>query len=331
MQEEQQLAEAEVQEAPVQAVETEGGAQPQDQQQDSPEDISEATSMGWVAKEKFRGDPNLWRPAKEFVQRGREILPILQKNNRGLQDEVRSLKAQMEERDRAFEERTRRLDGMTRVALERQRAQLENAYEAAKRKAVADGDIDTYDRLSDEGRKAVASFDPEAEAERYAPKPQAQQQQQIPANIQSAVQGWIADNRWFDQDEEMREVASFEHGRLLKRMPGLSIEENLEKTLAHVKERFPGKFGSAPKPQGQQPHSPAVEGGGRQPQISNGRARGWNDLPPEAKQAAMKDISRDKLWVSIPKGTHPQDFEPTDADIRAGQSAYAKAYWEQEV
>lgn len=325
---EQQLAEAEVQEAPVLTPDT-GGAEPQEQNnapQDSPEDIQEATGMGWVPKEKFRGDPNLWRPAKEFVQRGREILPILQKRERGLQDEVRSLKAQMEERDRSFEERTRRLDGMTRVALERQRAQLENAYEAAKRKAVADGDIETYDKLADEGRKAVASFDPEAEAERYAPKPQAQQQPQIPANIQSAVQGWIADNRWFDQDEEMREVASFEHGRLLKRMPGLSIEENLEKTLAHVKERFPNKFGS-PKPQGQQPHSPAVEGGGRQPQISNGRARGWNDLPPEAKGAADKFITRDGLF--LPKGADQDN--PTDKDIQVARATYAKQYWEQEV
>lgn len=328
MQEEQQVLEAEVQEAPVQTAETE---QPQEQNnapQDSPEDIQEATGMGWVPKEKFRGDPNLWRPASEFVRRGREILPIVQKTNRSLQDKVRALETQMEERDRAFEERTRRLDGMARVALERQKAQLEGAYEAAKRKAVADGDIEAYDRLADEGRKAVANFDPEAEAERYAPKPQPQpQQQQIPANIQSAVQGWIADNAWFDRDEEMREIASFEHGRLLKRMPGLSIEENLQKTLEYVKERFPNKFGVTSKPPAQQPHSPAVEGGGRQPQNSNGRARGWNDLPPEAKTSGERFITRDGLF--LPKGADAEN--PTDKDIQAARAAFAKNYWEQEV
>lgn len=328
---EQQLAEAEVQEAPVLTPDT-GGAEPQEQNnapQDSPEDIQEATGMGWVPKEKFRGDPNLWRPASEFVRRGREILPIIQKRERGLQEEVKGLKGQISELTQSFEERTRRLDGMARVALERQRAQLESAYEAAKRKAVADGDIEAYDRLSDEGRRAVANFNPEEEAERLAPKPQPQtQQQQIPQNIQSAVQGWIADNAWFDRDEEMREIASFEHGRLLKRMPGLSIEENLQKTLEYVKERFPNKFGSAPKPQGQQPHSPSVEGGGRQPQISaGGRVRGWNDLPPEAKTSGERFITRDGLF--LPKGADAEN--PTDKDIQAARAAFAKNYWEQEV
>lgn len=326
---EQQLAEAEVQEAPVQTAETE---QPQEQNnapQDSPEDISEATGMGWVPKEKFRGDPNMWKPAGEFVRRGREILPIIQKRERAQQDEIRSLRSQLENQNKSHSESYRRLEGMTRVALEQQRSQIENAYEAAKRKAVHDGDTETYDRLNEEGKRAVANFDPAAAAERYAAqhKPQEQQQQQVPANIQSAVQNWVADNRWFDSDEEMREIATFEHGRLLKRMPGLSIEENLQKTLEYVKERFPNKFGSAPKPQGQQPHSPAVEGGGRQPQNSNGRARGWNDLPPEAKSSGERFITRDGLF--LPKGADAEN--PTDKDIQAARAAFAKNYWEQEV
>jgi hypothetical protein len=326
MQEEQQVLEAEVQEAPVQTAETE---QPQEQnaQQDSPEDIQEATGMGWVPKERFKGDPNLWRPASEFVRRGREILPIIQKRERSLQDKVRSLETQMEERDRAFEERARRLDGMARAALERQRAQLESAYEAAKRKAVADGDVEAYDKLSDEGRRAVASFNPEEEAERYAPKPP-DKQPQIPENIHKAVTSWIADNPWFDRDEELREIASFEHGRLLKRMPGLSIEDNLQKTLEYVEERYPDKFGSRQPAQTQQPHSPAVEGGGRQAQISaGGRARSWGDLPPEAKASGERFISRDGLF--LPKGADPENL--TDKDIQAARSAFAKQYWEQEV
>jgi hypothetical protein len=112
-------------------------------------------------------------------------------------------------------------------------------------------------------------------------------------------------------------------------MPGLSIEENLQRTLEHVRERFPDKFGgSKPAPkQNQQPHSPAVEGGGRQPQGSNGRERGWNDLPTEAKTSADKFIKRDGLF--LPKGITVDSM--TDKDIQAARSAYAKQFWEQEV
>lgn len=329
MQEEQQLAEAPVQEAPVLTPDT-GGAEPQEQNnapQDSPEDIQEATGMGWVPKEKFRGDPNLWRPAGEFVRRGREILPIIQKREKGLQDKVRSLEAQLENVTKSHSESYRRLEGMTRVALDQQRAQLESAYEAAKRKAVMDGDTEAYDRLNEEGRRAVANFDPEAAAQRYASQQKPQTQQQEP-QIPREVTDWVEQNDWFKSDPEMAAVASARHEKLRKEHPGMSLSDNLAQTREYVMSKYPEYFGVKPPPrQNQQPHSPAVEGGGRQPQGSNGRERGWNDLPPEAKASADKFIKRDGLF--LPKGITVDTM--TDKDVQAARSVYAKQFWEQEV
>ena len=326
MQEETQVLEA-PQEAEEQvATQVEGGEAQQPAQVD-PQLDTKARSMGWVPQNEWKGDPSVWRPADEYVRRGEEVLPIVRARERQANEKVKTLEAKFSALEQSFEERTRRLDGMTRVALERQRAQLENAYESAKRKAVADGDIETYDRLADDGRKALAGFDPESEAERLVPARQpAQQTPQVP----EVVTTWIADNSWFDRDDELREYASFEHGRLLKRMPGLSLEDNLERTKQAVMEKYPAKFGGS-RQAALKPHSPSVEGGGRQAQGSNGRVKGWNDLPPEAKQAAMNNITREKLWVPIPKGVQPQDYTPTAADIKAGQNAYAESYWEQEV
>ena len=50
----------------------------------SPEVRHEAESQGWVPKERFRGNENDWVDAETFVKRGREILPILRKNNENL-------------------------------------------------------------------------------------------------------------------------------------------------------------------------------------------------------------------------------------------------------
>jgi uncharacterized membrane protein YqaE (UPF0057 family) len=39
--------------------------------------IDKATKMGWTPKTEFRGDPDKWRPADEFVERGENMLPFV--------------------------------------------------------------------------------------------------------------------------------------------------------------------------------------------------------------------------------------------------------------
>ena len=51
-----------------------------------------AKDMGWAPREEWRGDPERWIDAEQFVHRGEEILPILRSTNRKLQDEVTALK-----------------------------------------------------------------------------------------------------------------------------------------------------------------------------------------------------------------------------------------------
>ena len=46
-----------------------------------------ALAMGWQPKEQFKGDPSKWRPAEEYVQRGEELLPIVQASERRLRQE----------------------------------------------------------------------------------------------------------------------------------------------------------------------------------------------------------------------------------------------------
>jgi hypothetical protein len=99
--------------------------QEQAEAQDSPEDISEATGMGWVPKDKFRGNPDLWKPAAEFVRRGREILPIVQKRERDLREKLSASDRKIAELERSFDERARRMEAMARVALDRHRESLE--------------------------------------------------------------------------------------------------------------------------------------------------------------------------------------------------------------
>ena len=48
----------------------------------------EARLQGWVPKDEFRGKETDWIDADIFVQRGREINPILRKNNERITKEL---------------------------------------------------------------------------------------------------------------------------------------------------------------------------------------------------------------------------------------------------
>ena len=66
--------------------------------------LKEAESQGWVPKEKFRGDENDWVDADTFVKRGREIMPILRKNNENLLKELNTTKEQLKEFKKSADE-----------------------------------------------------------------------------------------------------------------------------------------------------------------------------------------------------------------------------------
>ena len=69
-----------------------------------PQVEKEACLFGWVPKEEFRGSESDWVDAGVFVKRGKEINPILRKNNELLMKkldekakEIDSIKASVEE------------------------------------------------------------------------------------------------------------------------------------------------------------------------------------------------------------------------------------------
>ena len=70
----------------------------------SHEVVKEAESQGWVPKERFRGNEADWVDAEVFVKRGREILPILRKNNENLVKDLQATKEQLKEFREAAEE-----------------------------------------------------------------------------------------------------------------------------------------------------------------------------------------------------------------------------------
>jgi hypothetical protein len=259
-----------------------------------------AKAMGWVDKDQYRGDPDKWRSADEFVKRGEEELPILRERSRDLARKTADLETKLQQQQREFADRAARHEKLAVIALQQQRATLEQQYAVAKRDAVSLGDVQRFDQLERDQQQALRQFDDGVyRATEQQPRPQ----NQGPSPEETAkLLAWQTANPWFFADAAMNQYAQAVHMQLNVTKPGLSIEENLAEVAKTVRQNFPDKFG----PTGGR--APAVEGGNG---LSTGskRSKGFADLPAEARSAAEQFVRAGAF--------------KTTAD-------YAKAYWASE-
>src|SRR3990167_6165982 len=106
--------------------------------------LGEARNMGWVPQEEFRGDKANWVDAATFVDKGRHILPILQKNNERLQAELRSRDERIRNLDTALKEGRESIEALEEYNNEETKRRVEQARADLKKELIAakkDGDF----------------------------------------------------------------------------------------------------------------------------------------------------------------------------------------------
>lgn len=222
----------------------------------------EARKQGWCPKEEWRGDPDEWRDAKAFVERGKEIAPHLRKVNERLEKEVQSLKSTIDKLGQYNIESEKR-------AYERARSDIEAQMEAA----AEDGDMTSYRSH----KKKLDDLEP--------PK------QEIQAELPPEVAEWAEQNAWFSENPTARQHAI----AVAEQFANLPISEKLEKVTESTRSTFPRLFEEQPKPK---PAPNPVGGGRRGP---SQKARTYNHLPQDAKRmcdefsAHMAPAAREKF------------------------------------
>ena len=243
---------------------------------ETPEYESEARAQGWVAKEEFRGSENDWVDAETFVRRGKEIMPILRKNNEKLLKELNEAKKAAEEaRQAAREFREFQKDQFERKAkdLESQLEQLK----VAKRDAITQGDGDRVLAIED-AMDELKDQRLEAKEELKAAEEKAKEVPQVTAD--PFLNEWMDKNDWFGKDSRMTGVANGLGIEIRKENPGLQGKAFLDKLDQELAETFPDKFGKkrTPNPMEGSPNGTA------RPSVSSGK-KSYNALPAEAKAA----------------------------------------------
>ena len=249
----------------------------------APEIRQEAESQGWVPKEKFRGNEADWVDADTFVKRGREILPILRKNNENLIKDLNSTKEQLKE----FREAAEEFKKFQREAYERKAQEYERRIQEIKEsraQAISDGDGQKVNALDD----ALDAAKDELKEAKQAVKDAEKAPIETPASseIDPGLQQWLDRNTWFGQDKRMTGIVNGIGESLRLEFPLLKGQEFLDKLDEVLAEEFPNKFGK------QTPTSRVESGSGRASRGSSSNAQTYDNLPAEAKAACDRFVKQ---------------------------------------
>lgn len=296
----------------------------------APEEVAEAKRIGWKAPSDWKGPPpkGKFLKAKEFLERAETVIPIIKQENAKLKEELKQARDDLKSFKDETNKTVAKMAQMSKVALDRQRQQLEDKYSAAIDAATEVGDKELVRKLRKQEREDIKEFDEKVEQAAEVKEERKEEAKEkvnsaLPKETQDTIAGWISENNWYTVDPEMQAVANAYHGRLLNEKPGLTMAENLEETRKYVAKRYPEKFGKQetedePEDEDKPSRSSRVEGGSRS---AGGGARSkFSQLPAEAKAQCDKFIKEDGLFLE--KG------ETVDRDLAKARERYAAQYLE---
>ena len=230
--------------------------------EESPTEVAaqeEARKHGWVPKDEWRGAPDRWRPATEFLDVRNNISRIASEENATLRAKVAAMEMREAEREK------REQDARNTLERERLRLQMKEARE--------NQDWDRVDEITEK------MFDLKVSAV-TAPKGPDPATNTI---IRDEFLRFKAQNKWLE-DSKLSANFMIE----LDPIARLNAVPNATAAFELAKERvmrlYPERFRSAGAPR----HSMAEMGGTTGPG-TNGRS--WADLKPDVRKQAEADIA----------------------------------------
>jgi tetratricopeptide (TPR) repeat protein len=177
----------------------------------------QAREQGWKPKEEYQGDPSKWRSAKEFVDRG-ELFTKIDSLGRELKDTKKALAMLQEHHTKVKETEYKK-------ALE----ELKNLQKKHLEEGNSDGYLETTELLTD--------LKAEQKAREVYEKTVPQQPQ-----IDPRFATWLDNNKWYQRDEEMRQLADTIGTGYAKMHPNIDPEEVLQYVTNKVKAIYKDKL-----------------------------------------------------------------------------------------
>jgi hypothetical protein len=277
---------------------------------------TKALSMGWMPKEKFRGDPEKWVPADTFVERGETFVPYLKANNRKLEaklneavSEVHSLKDML----KTNQEQIEALLAYNSEANKEKVQQQRKAITEGIKKAREEGDVETEEELRDQLAETRAAL-VRADERKTAPevKPNGAALQPSP-EVKAAFEAFTQNHDWYEQDHMMKSafIGTMQTRMLDPEFAKLPVSDRFEVVAQEVETRF-GQSARGPT---RSKYEGSSGGGG--PNARTTKEKGYAELPEEAKAGCERYASK---LVGPEKGK-------TFKKLEDWQKKFAADYW----
>lgn len=247
----------------------------------------DARRQGWVPREQFNGDENDWIDAASFVQRGREINPILRANNERLKNQIDSLSNQNLVLVR---ELTDLKKGQATIQ-QRDYDTTLKMLKAARLEAMEGGDHEKFLALDEQIDQLRGQRDQLVPQIIDSP-----QQSSVP---DPEFQAWHRENSWYGSDEWRTITINKVAEEIRNSYPQLVGRKFLDEVVLEAQSRYPKDFGSVERTRTSSAmiHS-MVDGGASRRGVSYGNERKHTiaELPSDAR-AAMQKFVRDGLMT----------------------------------
>lgn len=214
-----------------------------------------AAQQGWVPESEWDGDPEQWRPAKEFLDRG-ELFKKIDEQNRTIKEFRRTLDEFSKHHARVRETEYKR----AREDLLRQ-----------KKEALQEGDADAVIDIDEK-------LDMVKEAQRAATVPQVAE-----PVINPTFAEWKSRNDWYDTNEAMRAYAD-RIGNTLGAQGGMSVTDILSEVEKRVKKEFASKFVNPKR------NAPGAVEGGSKP--ASGGKKETYEMTPQERRAMERFVKQ---------------------------------------
>lgn len=230
-----------------------------------------ASRQGWRPQEEFKGDPDKWVPAEEFLRRGEELMPFLKANSARLEKAQEQSRKEIAELKRTIREFGEYHSKTEQRAYERAMKDLADKQAAA----VEANDLATVQETT----KEIAELTREVATK---PAPKAAKQDEEPG-FAEALEAWEDKHAsWLGKDDAMTAAAVRFSDKLAAE--GVSKIDALPKIERMMKEAFPHKFRNANR------DAPAAVAGDTRAARTNGKS--WSDLPADAKAQGDRFIKQ---------------------------------------
>ena len=256
-------------------------------QSTAPEDVqAKAREIGWRPPTEFKGDPQKWVDADEYLRRGEEVLPLVKATNKRLEaqlgnvlDENRRLAAQVEEMRQSMDDIAKFNAEQLQQRLTEQKRELTARLREA-RKEDDDRAIEELEEALEENADARQKL-----KEKPAPTKREDGGQQTPQTTPE-FEAWKGRNTWFGGSSTLdlaktAAAQAFGAKAAAAGKRGQAFFDAIDEMLA---EAYP-----APAKRSDPTEEGRPSGGGGS---SSSRASGFSSLPAEAKAKAREQSSR---------------------------------------